>query len=103
MENFAEVNEEYGKYFDMPFIINRLGAVSGPWQFGKQDQGFLAHWLMSHYYKKELTYNGYGGKGKQLRDVLHIDDLVGLIEDQITNFCLSKLKLKPSETLISKV
>lgn len=80
--------QEYGEYFDMPFIINRFGAVSGPWQFGKQDQGFVAHWLMSHYYIKDLTYNGYGGKGKQVRDVLHIDDLVALIIDQINNFNL---------------
>ena len=77
--------QEYGEYFEMPFVINRFGAVSGPWQFGKQDQGFVAHWLLSHYYRKDLTYNGYGGKGKQVRDVLHVDDLVELITDQIKN------------------
>ena len=80
--------QEYGEYFDMPYIINRFGAVSGPWQFGKQDQGFVAHWLMSHYFNKELNYNGYGGEGKQVRDVLHVDDLIELIHDQIKNFDL---------------
>ena len=80
--------QEYGEYFAMPYIINRFGAVSGPWQFGKQDQGFVAHWLMSHYFNKELNYNGYGGEGKQVRDVLHVGDLVELIIDQINNFNL---------------
>ena len=48
--------------------------------------GFVALWLIKHFYGGELTYNGYGGQGKQLRDILHIDDLCNLIDLQIHKF-----------------
>ena len=83
--------QEYGEYFNLDYIINRFGAIAGPWQFGKQDQGFISHWLMSHIFGTELSYFGYGGQGKQVRDILHVNDLVRLIVDQIENFNLYKM------------
>jgi CDP-paratose 2-epimerase len=74
---------EYSKNFGIPSIIDRFGVVSGPWQLGKADQGVFAFWLAYHYFKKDLSYIGYGGKGKQVRDLLHIDDLIDLILAQI--------------------
>ncbi len=74
---------EYSKNFGIPSIIDRFGVVSGPWQLGKADQGVFAFWLAYHYFKKDLSYIGYGGKGKQVRDLLHIDDLIDLILRQI--------------------
>ena len=53
--------------------------VAGPWQLGKQDQGVFTYWLVSHLLKRPLAYFGFGGHGKQVRDLLHIDDLVDLI------------------------
>ena len=40
-------------------------------------------WVARHIYKKKLSYIGYGGEGKQVRDILHIDDLYRLISMQI--------------------
>ena len=78
--------EEFAYAFNIKYIINRSGVLSGPLQFGKQDQGFVSLWIWSHIIKKDLKYIGYGGKGHQVRDVLHIDDLTDLIKIQIKNF-----------------
>ncbi|MEA2445518.1 MAG: CDP-paratose 2-epimerase [Thermoleophilales bacterium] len=74
---------EYAETFGIPATINRCGVIAGPWQMGKVDQGVFTHWVLSHYTGRSLRYIGYGGKGKQVRDLLHIDDLVDLIEDQL--------------------
>lgn len=77
--------EEYRMMYGMRGAVNRCGVIAGPWQMGKIDQGVFVHWLGSHYFKKELAYFGYGGKGKQVRDLLHIDDLFELIRVQSEN------------------
>ena len=63
----------------LKFIINRFGVIAGPWQFGKQDQGFVTLWLARHILKKKLSYIGFGGNGNQIRDILHIDDVCKII------------------------
>ena len=75
--------EEFNYAFGLKYIINRCGVISGPLQFGKQDQGFVSLWVIHHIMKKKLSYIGYGGHGNQVRDVLHIDDLCELIHKQI--------------------
>ena len=65
------------------YIINRFGVISGPWQFGKQDQGFISLWIARHVLKKKLSYVGFGGYGNQVRDVIHIDDVCEIIFLQI--------------------
>ena len=74
---------EYNELRGLQTIINRCGVISGPWQMGKVDQGVLVLWLARHYFKGELAYIGYGGSGKQMRDVMHADDLLDLIDHQI--------------------
>ena len=44
--------EEFSFAYDLKYIINRCGVVSGPLQFGKQDQGFVSLWLWRHINKK---------------------------------------------------
>ena len=75
--------EEFSYAFGLKYIINRCGVISGPLQFGKQDQGFVSLWIWRHMMKKKLSYIGYGGMGHQVRDVLHIYDLCDLINRQI--------------------
>ena len=77
--------EEFSYAFKIKYIINRCGVISGPLQFGKQDQGFVSLWIWRHLMKKKLSYIGYEGLGNQVRDVLHIDDLSELINIQIKN------------------
>jgi CDP-paratose 2-epimerase len=69
--------------YDLPWVVNRCGVVAGPWQMGKVDQGVFAHWALSFHFGRPLTYVGYGGTGKQVRDLLHVDDLVELFDDQL--------------------
>ena len=65
------------------YIINRFGVISGPWQFGKQDQGFISLWIARHVLRKKLSYIGFGGYGNQVRDIIHIDDVCEIILLQI--------------------
>ena len=78
--------EEFSYAFNLKYIINRCGVISGPLQFGKQDQGFVSLWVWKHLLRKKLSYIGYGGNGHQVRDVLHISDLIILLNLQIKNF-----------------
>ena len=75
--------KEYSINYDLPSLINRFGVIAGPWQLGKVDQGVFTYWLVNHYFKRDLKYIGYGGKGKQVRDLLHIDDLISLVNLQV--------------------
>ncbi len=67
----------------MKYIINRFGVIAGPWQFGKQDQGFVPLWVARHFFKKKLSYIGFGGEGHQVRDIIHINDVCRIILLQI--------------------
>lgn len=78
--------EEFSFAFNLKYLINRCGVISGPLQFGKQDQGFISLWIWNHMCRKKLKYIGFGGHGNQIRDVLHIDDLCDLILIQIKKF-----------------
>jgi CDP-paratose 2-epimerase len=78
--------EEYHAAYQVPAIINRCGVITGHWQMGKVDQGVFVLWMAAHYFKKTLQYIGYGGLGKQVRDLLFIDDLIQLIDYQLANF-----------------
>jgi CDP-paratose 2-epimerase len=69
--------------YEVPWVVNRCGVVAGPWQMGKVDQGVFTHWMLSHHFGKDLSYIGYGGTGKQVRDLMHVDDLVDLVEEQL--------------------
>jgi CDP-paratose 2-epimerase len=75
----AEYRETYG----LRAVVDRCGVIAGPWQFGKADQGVFTYWMLAHVFDRPLRYIGYGGSGKQVRDLLHIDDLVDLVEEQI--------------------
>ncbi len=67
----------------LKYLINRFGVISGPWQFGKQDQGFISLWVAKHYLRKKLSYIGFGGNGHQIRDIIHIKDVCEIIFLQI--------------------
>lgn len=77
--------EEYREAFGLRAIVNRCGVIAGPWQMGKVDQGVFTHWMLSHVLGLPLGYIGFGGTGKQVRDLLHVDDLVDLVEMQLAD------------------
>jgi CDP-paratose 2-epimerase len=74
---------EYANSFGLATVVDRCGVIAGPWQMGKVDQGVFTYWAIGHYFNRPLRYIGYGGSGKQVRDVLHIDDLIELLESQL--------------------
>jgi CDP-paratose 2-epimerase len=77
--------QEYAEFYGMQTVINRCGVLTGPWQMGKIDQGVIVLWLAKHFWKKELSYIGFGGEGKQVRDILHINDLYNLVKMQLAD------------------
>ena len=75
--------EEYRVGFGLPAVVNRCGVIAGPWQMGKVDQGVFTYWLLAHHLGRPLKYLGFDGSGRQVRDLIHIDDLVDLLDDQL--------------------
>ena len=78
--------EEYRETFALKAIINRCGVLTGPWQMGKVDQGIFVLWVAAHCFPRSLEYVGFGGMGKQVRDLLHVDDLLKLVHHQLEHF-----------------
>jgi len=84
---------EYMDMYDLRVVINRLGVIAGPWQMGKVDQGILGYWLAQHMFGGNLKYIGYEGTGKQLRDVVHVDDVCLLIEKEMNQWDICRGKV----------
>ena len=74
--------QEYADAFGVPTVINRCGVLSGPGQFGKSEQGFASWWVIAHHFGLPLQLIGWNG-GKQVRDLLFIEDLCRLVEREI--------------------
>jgi CDP-paratose 2-epimerase len=75
--------EEYRDLYGLAAIVNRCGVLTGPWQMGKVDQGVFVLWAARHLFGGTLSYIGYGGLGRQVRDFLHVEDLYDLIKLQL--------------------
>ncbi len=74
--------KEYNATYGMKNIINRMSCIYGVHQFGNEDQGWIAHFVISSIFNRPLTIYG---NGKQVRDVLFITDLIELFEKQINS------------------
>jgi CDP-paratose 2-epimerase len=75
---------EYAETYGLQAVIDRCGVIAGPWQMGRVDQGVFTYWMLAHHLGRPLAYIGFGGSGKQVRDLLHVDDLLDLIDRQLT-------------------
>jgi CDP-paratose 2-epimerase len=64
---------DYARTFGLKAVIFRMSCIYGPHQFGTEDQGWIAHFLISALEGKPLTIYG---DGKQVRDILYVKDLV---------------------------
>ncbi|UUP16764.1 NAD-dependent epimerase/dehydratase family protein [Nitratireductor thuwali] len=64
---------DYGKSFGIPTAVLRMSCIYGPRQFGTEDQGWVAHFLLNILNGQPITIFG---DGKQVRDVLHVADAV---------------------------
>lgn len=75
--------QEYADAFNIPVIINRCGVIAGQGQFGVVGQGWITFWIISCLLERPITYLGY--KGKQVRDILFIEDFCSLIESELSD------------------
>jgi CDP-paratose 2-epimerase len=64
---------DYARTYGLPAMVFRMSCIYGPHQFGTEDQGWVAHFLIQT--SKGLPVTLYGD-GRQVRDVLFIEDLV---------------------------
>jgi CDP-paratose 2-epimerase len=67
---------DYARTFDLPAVVFRMSCIYGPHQFGTEDQGWVAHFLIRALERRPITIFG---DGKQVRDVLFVDDLVAAL------------------------
>ena len=64
---------DYARTFNLPAVVFRMSCIYGPHQFGTEDQGWVAHFLIRAIEQRPITLYG---DGKQVRDVLFVEDLV---------------------------
>ena len=68
---------DYARMFDIPAVVFRMSCIAGQRQFGNEDQGWVAHFLYSAMRANPLVIYG---DGRQVRDVLCVDDLIRAFE-----------------------
>jgi CDP-paratose 2-epimerase len=64
---------DYARIYDLPTVVFRMSCIAGPRQFGNEDQGWVAHFVYSILSGRPITVYG---DGYQVRDVLHVHDLI---------------------------
>ena len=64
---------DYARIYGLPTVVFRMSCIAGPRQFGNEDQGWVAHFIYSVLDHNPITVYG---SGLQVRDVLHVDDLL---------------------------
>ncbi|MEZ4865013.1 MAG: NAD-dependent epimerase/dehydratase family protein [Caldilineaceae bacterium] len=64
---------DYAHTFGLPATVLRMSCIYGPHQFGTEDQGWVAHFLLCALNQQPITIYG---DGKQVRDILFVSDLV---------------------------
>lgn len=68
---------DYARIYDIPTVVFRQSCIYGPWQYGNEDQGWLAHFVMRALAGEAITLYG---DGRQVRDVLFVEDLLRLYD-----------------------
>src|SRR5579864_3347836 len=67
---------DYKRIYGLRTVVLRMSCIYGPRQFGNEDQGWVAHFALTGLRGGEITIYG---DGKQVRDLLYVDDLVDLM------------------------
>jgi CDP-paratose 2-epimerase len=71
---------DYSRIYDLPTVVLRQSCIYGPRQFGVEDQGWVAWMIIAAVTGRQITICG---DGKQIRDVLHVDDLLNAYDSAI--------------------
>jgi CDP-paratose 2-epimerase len=73
---------DYGRIYRLPTVVFRMSCIYGPRQFGTEDQGWVAHLLIQALNDQPIVLYG---DGRQVRDVLFVDDLVDALVAAVEN------------------
>jgi CDP-paratose 2-epimerase len=71
---------DYARIYDLPTVVLRQSCIYGPRQFGVEDQGWVAWMIIAAVTGRQITIYG---DGKQIRDVLNVDDLLNAYDAAI--------------------
>jgi CDP-paratose 2-epimerase len=78
---------DYARMYDLPTVVVRMSCIAGARQFGNEDQGWVAHFLYSALMNQPIVIYG---DGRQVRDVLCVDDLLRVFESVRENISTSR-------------
>jgi CDP-paratose 2-epimerase len=73
---------DYNRIYDLPTVVMRQSCIYGPRQFGVEDQGWVAWMVIAAVTGRQITIYG---DGKQVRDVLHVYDLLDAYDAALKN------------------
>jgi CDP-paratose 2-epimerase len=68
---------DYSRIYGLPTVVFRMSCIAGPRQLGNEDQGWVAHFLYSLLEGRPITIYG---DGRQVRDILHVHDLIDAMQ-----------------------
>lgn len=78
---------DWHRIYDVPTVVFRQSCIYGSHQFGIVDQGWVAFLTMRALFGKPITIYG---TGKQVRDILHVNDLLRAFNAAIENIGKTK-------------
>ena len=78
---------DYSRIYGLRSVVFRQSCIYGPRQFGVEDQGWLAWMMIATVTGKKISVYG---DGKQVRDVLHVDDLLNAYDTAIEKIDIAK-------------
>ncbi|EYD78258.1 Nucleoside-diphosphate-sugar epimerase [Rubellimicrobium mesophilum DSM 19309] len=78
---------DYARSYGIPSAVLRMSCIYGPRQFGTEDQGWVAHFLIRALSGEGITLYG---DGRQVRDILHVSDAVAAYRTVLKD--ISRLK-----------
>lgn len=85
-----QYTRDYERIYDIPTVVFRQSCIYGPRQFGIEDQGWIAWFIIALTLGKPITIYG---NGKQVRDVLYVDDLTRLFEIAVKKIKVARGKV----------
>ena len=68
---------DYARIYGLRTVVIRQSCIYGERQFGVEDQGWVAHFIIAAAYNRPISIYG---DGKQVRDMLHVNDLIALYD-----------------------
>lgn len=82
-----QYTHDYARIYDLPTVVMRQSCIYGPRQFGIEDQGWVAWFIIAAIKRRPITIYG---DGKQVRDLLYVDDLLNAYDLAVDKIDIAK-------------